>query len=270
MGSNWTDKLNRRQFGKLAGSAGLAAASASILPAPALAAGNSKLVVIGGGAGGATVARYVAKDAKGIEVTLVEPQANYTTCFFSNLYIGGFRSFKSITHSYERLKTAFGVTVVQDRATAIDPDKKTVRLAGGGSLAYDKLVVAPGIELRYDAIEGYSATAAEAMPHAWQAGTQTRLLKQQLEAMADGGTFVIAPPPNPYRCPPGPYERVSMVAHYFKQAKPKLEDRRARRQEQVLQAEALRGRLGALLSRHDRVAARGDHRRPLPRSTARP
>ena len=214
-----TKTLTRRRFGKLAGATGLAAAALSTRPV--FGAGKAKVVVIGGGAGGATVARYVAKDAKDIDVTLVEANRNYTTCFFSNLYLGGFRSFESITHSYDTLASQYGVTVVHDRATAIDPDKKTVQLNGGDSLAYDRLVVAPGIEMKFDTIEGYSQQASQIMPHAWQAGPQTRILKSQLLEMEDGGTVVIAPPPNPFRCPPGPYERASMVAHYLKNNKPR-------------------------------------------------
>jgi NADPH-dependent 2,4-dienoyl-CoA reductase/sulfur reductase-like enzyme len=214
-----TKTLTRRRFGKLAGATGLAAAALSTRPV--FGAGKAKVVVIGGGAGGATVARYVAKDAKDIDVTLVEANRNYTTCFFSNLYLGGFRSFESITHSYDTLASQYGVTVVHDRATAIDPAKKIVQLNGGDTLSYDRLVVAPGIEMKFDTIEGYSQKASQIMPHAWQAGPQTRILKSQLLEMEDGGTVVIAPPPNPFRCPPGPYERASMVAHYLKNNKPR-------------------------------------------------
>ncbi len=218
MKQSWT----RREFTGLVGAAGLTAATASTLKSwPARGAAKAKLVVIGGGAGGGTVARYVAKDAKDVEVTLVEANAKYTSCFFSNLYIGGFRSFESITHSYDTLAGEFGIKVVNDRATGVDPAKKTVTLQGGDTLSYDRLVVAPGIDLKYDTIDGYDEQAAQIMPHSWQAGTQTLLLKRQILDMEDGGTFVIAPPPNPFRCPPGPYERVSMVAHYLKAYKPR-------------------------------------------------
>ncbi len=217
-----TDDLSRREFTALAGKAGLAVAAAGTLSArPALAAAKAKVVVIGGGAGGATVAKYVAKDGGDLDVTLIEANQTYTTCFFSNLYIGGFRSFDSITHSYETLQSKYGIKVIHDRAAAIDPAQKVVQLQGGDKLSYDRLVVAPGIDLKYDAIEGYSAEASQAMPHAWQAGAQTQILKRQILDMEDGGTFVIAPPPNPFRCPPGPYERVSMVAHYLKSYKPR-------------------------------------------------
>ena len=179
------------------------------------------MVVIGGGAGGATCARYLAKDSGGaLAVTLVEQQQHYTTCFYSNLYLAGWRDLKSLTYGYGGLRSA-GVKLVPMRAAAVDPAAKTVRLETGETLAYDKLVVAPGIDLRYDSIEGYSEGAAEIMPHSWKAGAQTALLRNQLVAMPDGGLFVIVAPPEPYRCPPAPYERASVVAYYLMQAKPR-------------------------------------------------
>lgn len=212
-------RFTRREFGIMAGAAGVAASS---LGAPAIAQGKPKLVVIGGGPGGATVARYVAKDAKGaIDVTLVEANAKHTTCFFSNLYLGGFRSFDSITHGYGKLSSDYGINVVKGFAVGVDAAKRTVSLAGGEKISYDKLVVAPGIDFKFEAYEGYDEAATSTITHAWKAGPQTQILKRQLEAMDDGGVFVIAPPPNPFRCPPGPYERIAMVAHYFKQHKPK-------------------------------------------------
>ena len=210
-------KLNRRQFSALAG-----AAAASTLAAPAVLAGaKMKLVVIGGGPGGATAARYVAKGSKDVAVTIIEPKHHFTTCFFSNLYLGGFRTLDSITHSYGTLAAKYGINMVHDVATDVDRAGKMVKTSRAGDLAYDRLVVSPGIDMRYDTIEGYSAEAATVMPHAWQAGTQTATLKAQLEAMDDGGTVVVAPPPNPFRCPPGPYERICMIAHYLKANKPK-------------------------------------------------
>jgi NADPH-dependent 2,4-dienoyl-CoA reductase/sulfur reductase-like enzyme len=204
---------NRRRF--LQGAASLAAASG--LAAPAIAQAKPKVVVVGGGPGGATVAKYVAKDSAGaIEVTLVEPAKQFTTCFHSNLYLGGFRSFQSITHSYAALAKNYGVKHAQQAAAAIDRDKKTVRLANGTSLAYDRLLIAPGIDLKFDSVPGYSEAASERMPHAWKAGPQTQLLKKQLDSLRDGATIVMLAPPNPYRCPPGPYERVSMMAHVLK------------------------------------------------------
>jgi NADPH-dependent 2,4-dienoyl-CoA reductase/sulfur reductase-like enzyme len=201
-------KLNRRQVAALA-----AGAVAGLLARPALAQGKPKVVVIGGGAGGGTAARYIARDAKGaIDVTLVEPSKRYATCFYSNLSIGGFRTFESLEFGYENMAKA-GVTVVHDRATGVDRSGRTVTLAGGQTLPYDRLIVAPGIDLKWDSVPGYSEAAAEAMPHAWKAGQQTQLLTARLNAVEDGQTVVMVAPPNPYRCPPGPYERASMFAH---------------------------------------------------------
>jgi sulfide dehydrogenase [flavocytochrome c] flavoprotein chain len=205
--------FTRRRFTALAG-ASLAAAP---LCAPrALGQAKPKLVVIGGGPGGGTLARYVNKDAAGaIDVTLVEPGKHFTTCFFSNLYVGGFRSFESITHGYDNVARA-GVRVVHEWASAIDRERKAVRLSSGLRLPYDRLAVAPGIDLKWDSVPGYSEAAAETMPHAWKAGSQTRVLSKRLDALSDGDLVVMVAPPNPYRCPPGPYERVSMMAHVLK------------------------------------------------------
>ena len=205
--------LTRRRFTALAG-----ASLATPLFAPAvLGQGKPKLVVIGGGPGGGTVARYVNKDHKGaIEVTLIEPQKNFTTCFFSNIYVGGYRSFKSITHNYDKVRRE-GVKLVHEAAASIDRDKKQVVLAGGRRVPYDRLVVAPGIDIKFDSVPGYSEAAAQVMPHAWKPGAQTELLVKKLNALKDGDTIVMIAPPNPYRCPPGPYERVSMFAHVLKQ-----------------------------------------------------
>jgi NADPH-dependent 2,4-dienoyl-CoA reductase/sulfur reductase-like enzyme len=184
---------------------------------PALAQAKPKLIVIGGGPGGATVAKYAAKDSNGgIEVALVEPLRQFHTCFHSNLYLGGFRDWNSITHSFDALGSKYGIRLVHQEAQAIDRDKKTVRLADGSQLSYDRLTVAPGIDIKFDSVPGYSEAASEAMPHAWKPGAQTQLLKRQLDALEDGATIVMVAPPNPYRCPPGPYERVSMMAHVLK------------------------------------------------------
>ncbi len=208
--------LTRRRFTALAGTSMLSLASTPLFSPAVLGQAKPKLVVVGGGPGGGTVAHYVAKESQGaIDVTLVEPQKNFTTCFFSNLYVGGFRDFNSITHSYDKVAKA-GVTLAPEMATAIDRDKREVTLSGGKKLSYDRLVVAPGIDLKFDSVPGYSEAAAEKMPHAWKAGAQTQLLVARLNALKDGELIVMVAPPNPYRCPPGPYERISMFAHVLK------------------------------------------------------
>lgn len=212
-------KLNRRQFTGLLGKS----AAACTLGIPYLAFGSAqKIVVIGGGAGGVTVARYLAKEANGaLNVTLIEPSRRYYTCFFSNLYLGGFREYESIGHSYGALASKHGVNVIHDWASGVDAAAKTVVLGSGAKLRYDRLVMAPGIEFKFDSVPGYSIDAQDRMPHAYRSGTQAQLLQAQILNMKQGGTFLMIPPPNPYRCPPGPYERVSMIAHQFKQINPK-------------------------------------------------
>jgi NADPH-dependent 2,4-dienoyl-CoA reductase/sulfur reductase-like enzyme len=211
-------KLNRRVF------VGTGMAAASTLSAPMVHAashGKPKVVVVGGGAGGATAARYIAKDSQGeIDVTLVEPSRSYYTCFFSNLYIGGFREIDSLAHSYGTLASDYGINVVHDWATGVDRDARTVSLAGGASVPYDRLVLSPGIDFVEGSVDGWDLSAQNAMPHAYKGGSQTELLKAQVEAMPEGGTYVMVAPPNPYRCPPGPYERISMVAHVLKASNP--------------------------------------------------
>ncbi|UWQ90109.1 NAD(P)/FAD-dependent oxidoreductase [Rhodobacteraceae bacterium M382] len=208
--------FNRRTF------LGTGVAAAAALQAPmVLGAAKPRVVVIGGGAGGATAARYIAKGSKGaIDVTLVEPSRSYYTCFFSNLYIGGFRELSSIAHSYGKLASEYGINVVHDWAVGIDRDAKTVTLAGGGWLPYDRLVLSPGIDFIDGAVGGWDVTAQNKMPHAYKAGSQSELLKAQIESMPEGGTFAMVAPPNPFRCPPGPYERVSMIAHVLKERNP--------------------------------------------------
>ncbi len=211
-------KLNRRAF------VGTGMAAAATLAAPTVwgaSHGKPRVVVIGGGAGGATAARYIAKDSNGgIDVTLVEPSRLYYTCFFSNLYLGGFRDLSSIGHSYGTLASQYGINVVHDWAVGIDRDARTVTLAGGAVLPYDRLILSPGIDFIDGAVPGWDISKQNKMPHAYKAGSQTELLKAQIEAMPQGGVFAMVAPPNPYRCPPGPYERVSMVAHLLKQTNP--------------------------------------------------
>ncbi len=152
---------------------------------------------------------------------MIDRTTNYVTCPFSNTVLGGLRDTGSLTHSYDRLQQEYGVKVLQDNATAIDPKAKKLQLENAGSLVYDRLVISPGIDFRWGEIEGYDEAASQAIPHAWKAGEQISLLRMQLEAMKDGGVVIIAPPDNPFRCPPGPYERASMIAHYLKREKPK-------------------------------------------------
>jgi len=205
--------LTRRQFGLFTG----ASAAALTLPTYLQAQGKPRVVVIGGGAGGATAARYIAKDSDGaIDVTLIENSDVYTTCFYSNLYVGGFRSFESITHSYDGLQSSYGITKVTGMATGVDREQKIVMMADGASVPYDRLVVAPGIDLIWDSVPGYSEAVSEIAPHAWKAGEQTKILKAKLDAIENGQQILIVPPTNPYRCPPGPYERASMMAHVLK------------------------------------------------------
>ena len=212
-------RVTRRQFSALLGTS--AAACTLGFPYVAFAA-SRKVVVIGGGAGGATAARYIAKDSKGaVNVTLIEPSRRYYTCFFSNIYLGGFRDYESIGHSYGALASGYGVNVVHDWAVGVDGSAKTVTLGSGNKVAYDRLVLSPGIDFKFDSVPGYSLAAQTRMPHAYRSGTQVHLLRSQVENMRQGGTFVMITPPNPYRCPPGPYERVSMIAHQFKQRNPK-------------------------------------------------
>lgn len=211
-------KVTRRQFGKILGTSAVACTIG--MPSIALASAR-KVIVIGGGAGGATVAKYLAKDSNGaLDVSLIEPSRRYYSCFFSNLYLGGFRDYESIGHSYGALAADYGVNVIHDWASAVDASARTVSLASGNKLKYDRLVIAPGIDFKFDSVPGFSIEAQDRMPHAYRSGTQAQLLKSQVLNMRQGGLFVMITPPNPYRCPPGPYERISMIAHQFKQKNP--------------------------------------------------
>lgn len=209
-------RLNRRAFLATA-----TAASAAMAAPPVLGQARPRVVVIGGGSGGGTAARYIAKDSGGaIEVVLIEPSRQYYTCYFSNLYLGGFWDFDALGHDYGRMVAEDGVNVIHDWAVGVDRDVRTVALAGGAQIGYDRLIVAPGIDFKDGAVPGWDVTAQHRMPHAYKAGSQTQLLKAQVEAMREGGVFAMVAPPNPYRCPPGPYERISMVAHLLKQRNP--------------------------------------------------
>jgi NADPH-dependent 2,4-dienoyl-CoA reductase/sulfur reductase-like enzyme len=208
--------ITRRDLLKLTGAASLAA----LAPLPAWAQAKGKIVIVGGGFGGATCARYLRRLAPELEISVIEPSDNFITCPFSNTVIAGMNGMELITHSFDAIRRS-GVTMIKDRVTAIDAAARTVRLAGGNAVPYDRLVLSPGIDFKWKAIEGYDEAAAEIMPHAWKAGAQTLLLRRQLEAMPDGGVVVMTSPPNPYRCPPGPYERASLIAYYLKTKKPR-------------------------------------------------
>lgn len=184
--------------------------------------GMGHVVVVGGGYGGATAAKYISMWSNGgIRVTLVERNAAFVSCPISNLVLAGEKQLSDITVGYEGL-AKYGIKVVQDEVTAVDADKRVVKLAKGGDLTYDRLVLSPGVDFMYDGLPGLqSAAAQQAILHAWKAGPQTVALRKQLEAMPDGGVFAMTIPKAPYRCPPGPYERACMVAHYFKTKKPK-------------------------------------------------
>lgn len=209
--------ITRRGFIKGVG----ALSTASMVGMPNLVLGASKkVVVVGGGTGGATVAKYIRMADPSIEVTLIEANKYYFTCYMSNEVLSNSRSLDSIRFGYGGL-AGHGVKVVHDMVTGIDAVAKVVKTAGGHSFTYDRCVVAPGIDFKWETIEGYDEAASQAVPHAWKAGPQTALLHKQLEAMRDGGTVCICPPPNPFRCPPGPYERASQIAMYLQRHKPK-------------------------------------------------
>ena len=209
-------KTSRREFLKLG-----VAATAAVFPLPVFAQGAAaRVVVVGGGFAGASCARALRHADGRIAVTLVEPNATFTACPFSNAVIGGFRELTAQQFTYERV-AADGITIARATATAVDAAARSVTLNSGARLAYDRLVLAPGIDIRWGALPGYDEATSAQMPHAWKAGEQTLLLRRQLEAMDDGGLVVIAAPANPFRCPPGPYERASLIAHYLKTKKPK-------------------------------------------------
>ena len=184
---------------------------------------KARVVVVGGGYGGATAAKYVRMLSNyQIDVVLIEPESAFVSCPMSNLVIGGSKTMSDITTPYNNLSGKHGVNVVRDYVSGIDAAKKTVTLASGPSIRYDKLVLSPGVELMFNTIEGSKqANASGQILQAWKAGPETSNLRKQLVDMPDGGVFAISIPEAPYRCPPGPYERASQVAHYFKQSKPK-------------------------------------------------
>jgi sulfide dehydrogenase [flavocytochrome c] flavoprotein chain len=212
--------MQRRSFLQSAaalGLLGLSGCATTRIPAKA------QVVVIGGGYGGATAAKYVRLlSDNSIDVVLIEPNEAFVSCPMSNLVIGGSRRIAELTTPYTALARNHGVRVVRDFAQSIDPQRKLVLLGGGASIAYDKLIVSPGVDLQFDAVEGLrAANASGQILQAWKAGPETLALRRQLEAMPDGGVYAITIPEQPYRCPPGPYERACQVAWYFQNAKPR-------------------------------------------------
>jgi sulfide dehydrogenase [flavocytochrome c] flavoprotein subunit len=215
--------IQRRQFVQSLG-AGSAVAGLGLLGGCAATGSKGpRVVVVGGGYGGATAAKYVRLFSDyTVQVTLIEPNTAFVSCPISNLVVGGYKTMADITTPYDNLSKRHGVTLVRDMVSSIDPEKRIVKLASGGELPYDRLILSPGVDFMYDGMTGMAqAGAKDKVLHAWKAGAQTVALRQQLEAMPDGGVYALSIPLAPYRCPPGPYERACMVASYFKQAKPR-------------------------------------------------
>ncbi|MDD2744397.1 MAG: FCSD flavin-binding domain-containing protein [Rhodocyclaceae bacterium] len=212
--------MKRRDFLKVGAAA---SAMASLYGCAGGPKASGHVVVVGGGFGGATVAKYLRMWSEGgVQVTLIERNPTFISCPMSNLVIAGVKQMEDITVSYDGLKNKWGVRVIQDEVVAVDAVKRSISLKAGGAMSYDRLVLSPGIEFMYDQIPGLNnANAQSKILHAWKAGPQTVALRQQLESMKDGGTYAISIPKSPYRCPPGPYERASLVADYFKRNKPK-------------------------------------------------
>lgn len=209
---------NRRDFLKVMGVMSLVAWG--IVPRHASAAARARVVVIGGGYGGTIAARYLKMAEPEMEVTLIERNRRYVSCPLSNEVVGQESSMDFLTFGYEKLERQ-GINVVIDTVDAIDPQARTVRVKGGRTFNYDQCIVSPGVDFKWGEIKGYDEAASEIMPHAWKAGPQTVLLAKQIAAMRNGGTFIISAPDDPFRCPPGPYERACLVANYFKHHKPR-------------------------------------------------
>ncbi len=207
--------LTRRELLKVFGAS--AALGLSGFPLASLGAYKARILVVGGGYGGATVAKYLRLADPRMEVTLVEKDPQFVSCALSNEVLAGERKIESLSFGYGALIDFYGVKVIHAEAVDIDPVKRTVATRDGQQLGYDRLVVAPGVGYKWGEIEGYDEAASQVMPHAWNAGEQTLLLRRQLESMEDGGTVYIVAPPNPFKCPPGPYERAALIAHYLKE-----------------------------------------------------
>ncbi len=207
-------QLTRRELLKMLGAGG--ALGLLGVPLASRAGFKARVVIVGGGYGGATVAKYLRLANPRVEVILVEKDPKFVSCALSNEVLAGERKLESLTFGYGALSEFYGVNVIHDEAISIDPVKKTVSTRAGMQLGYDRLVLAPGIGFKWGEIEGYDEAASQLMPHAWHAGEQTLLLRRQLESVEDGGKVYIVAPPNPYKCPPGPYERAALIAHYLK------------------------------------------------------
>ena len=215
-------KISRRDFNKLIGTFGMVSTMETIGMGPTLLlAAERRVVVVGGGFGGATAAKYLSMMDPRLIITLVEPRRSYFTCPFSNLVLGGLKTMGELTHKYSTLNQKYGINVIHASAARIDVSSKNVILQDGEKLPYDRLILSPGVDMRYDQIENYGVDDIKHIPHAWKGGSSILLLHQQLESMPDGGKVIICPPALPYRCPPGPYERASLIAHYLKKHKPR-------------------------------------------------
>ena len=212
--------MKRRDFLKVGAAAG---AMATLYGCAGGGKASGHVVVVGGGYGGATIAKYLRMWSEGgVQVTLIERNPTFISCPISNLVIGGLKTMEDITVSYDGLRSKWGVRIVQDEVSAVNPEKRSISLKSGGTMSYDRLVLSPGVDFMFDQIPNLNnADAQSKILHAWKAGAQTIALRKQLESMKDGGTYAIAIPRAPYRCPPGPYERASLVADYFKKNKPK-------------------------------------------------
>jgi sulfide dehydrogenase [flavocytochrome c] flavoprotein subunit len=212
--------MKRRDFVKAAGAAAVLGSLGGV-SSLTLAQSKKRVVVVGGGYGGAIAAKYIRMADPTIDVRLIDQNSRFVSCPLSNEVLGGERDIASLTFGYSDLSANHGVRFVNNEILEINPEKNYVLGNGNLKYFYDKLVVSPGISFDFDQVTGYDEAATKVMPHAWKAGPQTLLLRKQLEAMPDGGVFYIVAPPNPFRCPPGPYERAAQVAHYFKNHKPK-------------------------------------------------
>jgi len=215
------NQIDRRTFIKLLGASGIiSSTNGFVFPGSAMAKSKARVVVVGGGFGGATCANYLRQYDSSLNVTLIEPNAQFITCPFSNTVLAGMKSINFITHNYDGLRKNHGVNIMHDTVVSIDASAKKIKLKSGKTLTYDRLVVSPGISFNWHEIKGASAENSKIMPHAWKAGAQTLLLRKQLEAMKDGGNVIIAAPRKPFRAPPALYERASLIAYHLKKTKP--------------------------------------------------